>query len=103
MGNASRSYREGLIARLKSDPELQMEHIKAALEEETDMPDLFLLALRDVAEARGFSKFAEEIEMNRVSLYRTLSENGNPKLSSVFKMLDALGLKLTVEPKQHAG
>lgn len=100
MAKTSRSYREGIIARLKDNPELQMEHIKAALEEK-DMPDVFLLALRDVAEAHGFSKFAEKAEMNRESLYRALSRDGNPKLESIFKMLDAVGLRLTVEPKQQ--
>lgn len=101
MSKKNRSYRDGIIARLKNNPELQIEHIKAALEEK-DMPDVFLLAMRDVAEAHGFSKFAEDAEMNRESLYRTLSQHGNPKLESIVKMLDALGLRLTVESKQKA-
>jgi probable addiction module antidote protein len=100
MSKTSRPYREGIIARLKDNHDLQVEHIKAALEEK-DMPDVFLLALRDVAEAHGFSKFAEEAELSRESLYRTLSRDGNPKLESIFKMLDAVGLRLTVESKQR--
>jgi len=53
-----------------------------------------------VAEARGFKHFAEETNLNRETLYKTLSEDGNPTLDSLTKMLDVLGLDISVKPKR---
>lgn len=92
---ATRSYREGLIDRLRVSEELQLEHLSTALED--DMPDVFLLALRDVVEARGLARFAEEADLNREHLYRILSKDGNPKLDSFFKILKALGFSLSLK------
>ncbi|MCB0321186.1 MAG: putative addiction module antidote protein [Bdellovibrionales bacterium] len=92
---ATKSYREGLIDRLRVSEELQLEHLSSALED--DMPDVFLLALRDVVEARGLARFAEEADLNREHLYRILSKDGNPKLDSFFKILKALGFSLSLK------
>jgi len=102
MDKTTRPYREGLLNRLRVDEELQLAHIKAAAED-TDMPDVFLLALRDVIEARGIAQFAEESELNREHLYRILSKDGNPKLDSLYKILNALGITMTFERKSKAG
>ncbi len=96
MSKNSVKYQEHLIESLK-DPEQALEYLKAALEE-SDMPEVFLLALRNVAQARGIRQLAEETDLNRESLYRALSGKGNPELSSLWKILNALGLKLSVEP-----
>lgn len=66
------------------------------------MPDLFLAALRDIAEARGLgmSQLAKETHLNRESLYRMLSKQGNPELGNLYVILNALGLKLSVEIKE---
>jgi probable addiction module antidote protein len=60
---------------------------------------VFLLALRDVAEARlgGIGGLAQQSGLNRETLYRTLSEQGNPELTSLDKLLHAVGLRLAVE------
>lgn len=55
-GKRSSDYRKGLIERLKKDPEFQVEYLKASLEENSDMPEAILMALRDIAEARGFEQ-----------------------------------------------
>ncbi len=99
MPRASVSYDERLIAKLRSSEDLQAKFIKASLEENADEPKAILSALRLVAEARGFSNFAEESKLNRQSLYRALDENGNPTLDSLIKMLDVLNLRLTVKSK----
>jgi probable addiction module antidote protein len=39
---------------------------------------VFLLALRNVAEARGMTKLAARSKLNRESLYKMLSKRGNP-------------------------
>jgi probable addiction module antidote protein len=64
-------------------------------------PNVFLLALRDVARARGgVAKLAETAALNREHLYRMLSENGNPELRSLEAILDALGFRLSITTKE---
>src|SRR3954452_5297129 len=91
------TYREDKLERLKN-PEEAVGYLKACLEE-TDMPDLFLAALKDIAEARGIgmSQLAQDTHLNRENLYKMLSKQGNPELASLYAILDVLGLKLSVE------
>jgi probable addiction module antidote protein len=72
-------------------------YLNAALED--DDPRVFLLALRNVAQARGFSKVATRSTLNRESLYRMLSKRGNPSLQSLGALLESLGFRLAVEAK----
>lgn len=60
--------------------------------------ELFKIALRNVADARlgGMSELARETKLGRESLYKSLSEDGNPKLSTLTKVLAATGLRLSV-------
>jgi probable addiction module antidote protein len=97
----SQSYQESLIAAL-ADPLEAAGYLNAALEDGDK--ELFLLALRNVAEARlgGMSKLAEATGLNRESLYRMLSGKGNPELKSLDRLLHALGLKITVDVDEHA-
>jgi len=92
----SRPYRDYLIKAL-ADPLEAAGYLNAAIEENDK--ELFLLALRNVAEARlgGMSKLAEASGLNRESLYRMLSGKGNPGLNSLDRVLHALGLKIAVE------
>jgi probable addiction module antidote protein len=99
MNKVSISYRESLIEDLRGDEAAQLEYIKANFEENGDIPSAILSAIRTVAEARGFKNFAEEVHLNRENLYRVLSEDGNPRLDTFFKILDGLGLRLSVELK----
>ena len=80
-------------------PEEAVAYLNAALAEED--PEVFLLALRDVARTRegGLAALAETAQLNREHLYRMLSENGNPELRSLEALLDALGFRLSVELK----
>ena len=94
MAKRTRSYRIGLMEELR-DPVIAAHYVAAALE---DSPDMFLVALRDVAEARQMSKVARDAEVSRESLYRMLSEEGNPRYSSLLGILRAVGLRLTIEP-----
>ena len=91
----SRNYKQDLLISLK-DPEEAREYLNAALEDEN--PEVFLLALRDVVEANSsMSELARSLDRNRESLYKTLSEKGNPQLSSIRSILNNLGFKLAVE------
>jgi probable addiction module antidote protein len=90
----TKDYKESLFEDLQ-DPEFAVAYLNAALEESSS--DVFLLHLRDVAEAwGGLGKLAVETRLAREALYRMLSENGNPQLSSLEKILHALGLRLAV-------
>jgi probable addiction module antidote protein len=99
MNKLTKSYRDSLLESLQ-DPEEAAAYLDAALEDEDSR--IFLLALRDVAEARGISSVAAEADLNRESLYRMLSEEGNPRLSSLDALLRALGLRLAVEVRELA-
>ena len=71
------------------------EYWNAALEEGD--PELFLLAFRNVAEAQGgVAQLAEKAKLNRESLYKILSERGNPELKSLDALLHALEFRLAV-------
>src|SRR5665213_1819782 len=61
--------------------------------------ETFLLALRNVVEAQtGMKKLATDAGVNRENLYKMLSEEGNPRLSTLEAVLKALGLRLIIEP-----
>jgi probable addiction module antidote protein len=97
MTKLTKSYQESLLTALQ-DPAEAAAYLNAALEEGDRA--LFLRALRNVAEAKGFSHLATEAHLNRESLYRMLSEQGNPQLSSLTALLDALNLRLAVTVKE---
>jgi len=99
MTKPSVKYENGLKKAL-ANPEEAAAYLNAALEDGSQ--DVFLMALRDVAEARGLTRLARETSLNRENMYRILSEKGNPQLSSLNALLDSLGLKLAVEVKNVA-
>jgi len=92
----SKRYQDELIQALQ-DPQEAQAYLNAALEDGDS--EVFLLALRDVAEARlgGVRQLANQTQLNRESLYRMLSEKGNPELSSLNAILTTLGFRLAVE------
>ena len=91
----TKSYRESLLESLRN-PEAAAEYLNACLED--DDPRVFLLALRDVADARGgIRAVSRGARLNRESLYRMLSRSGNPSLDSLAAVLNACGLRLAVQ------
>ena len=77
------------------DPSEAAEYLNAALEDGSQ--EVFLMALKDIANAKGISEIARETKLNRENLYRILSTQGNPKLKSLNSVLHSVGLKLSVE------
>ncbi len=69
-------------------------YLQAVLEEND--PVLLRLALGDIAKAKGMSDIAKQVGVNRQSLYKSLSQDGNPAYDTVQKVIAALGMKLTV-------
>lgn len=84
-----------LLETLK-DPKEAVAYLNAALEENDN--ELFLLALRNVVKAVGFSKVAKKAKLNRENLYKMLSAKGNPELSSLWSLLKSIGLELRINP-----
>ena len=69
-------------------------YLDAWLEEAPDDAQGIARALGDLARAKGMSSVARESGLSRESLYKALSEHGNPSLSTVLKVARALGLRL---------
>jgi len=90
------SHDEAMIRRIRKDPDFAAEYLKAALED-ADEPRVLLIALRHVAQARGIARIAKAAGIQRESLYRALSPRGNPRLSTLYAVAKAVGLRLTVE------
>jgi probable addiction module antidote protein len=97
MRRQTKNYKEDLLERLQ-DQEYAAAYLSAALADED--PKVFLVALKDVTDARGegVAKLAKKTHLNRESLYRTLSERGNPRLNNLCLILEALGLHLSITP-----
>lgn len=95
MPKRTKKYEESLMESLQK-PEEAAAYLNAHLDDE-DSEEMFLLALRDVAKAHGFSEVAEQADLGRESLYKALSKDGNPKLSTLKSLLKVVGLKLAVE------
>jgi probable addiction module antidote protein len=53
------------------------------------------IALGTSARARGMTKVAKEAGVTREALYRALSEDGDPRLSTLLGVAKALGLRIT--------
>lgn len=61
-----------------------------------DNPQIFLIALGHLAKKKGIIKVAKETGLNRESLYKSLSGEGNPRFSTISKVTKALGCKLAI-------
>ena len=76
------------------DDEVVAEYLTAALEDSN--PNVFLAAVGQVAKARGMSAVAESTGLGRESLYKALTPGAKPRYDTVLKVLQGLGVKLTV-------
>lgn len=79
---------------LKSEAAIE-EFLAAAMEDPN--PDVFLAALGEVAKVRGIAALAERSGLGRESLYKTLAPGAKPRYETICKLVDALGVKLTVK------
>ncbi|MFP3542047.1 putative addiction module antidote protein [Rhizobium sp. SIMBA_035] len=81
-------------------PEEQIVYLEAAFEDGD--PALIAHALGDVARAVGMTSVAKEAGVTREALYKSLSETGDPRLSTFFGVIKALGLKISISPGKDA-
>ena len=92
----SSDYKAFLMTRL-ADPVMAAGYLTASFEEGEQA---FLLAIKDVAEAcGGIAPLAKKTQLNREGLYDMLSEQGDPRLSSLSAILGALDMKVEFMPK----
>lgn len=95
----SRPHDEAMAELYRKDPALALAVINDILEN-GDQAEL-LTVLRQLAQAfGGMQAVAEHAQLNPTQLYRTLSPQGNPALSSLTAILKAMGLRLAVQPLQ---
>ncbi|MBX3659633.1 MAG: putative addiction module antidote protein [Ramlibacter sp.] len=79
-------------------PKEMAAYLDAWLEEAPDDASSIAQALGDIARAKGMSQVAKEAGLSRESLYRALSEGGNPSFATVLKVARALGVRLHAQP-----
>lgn len=77
-----------------------MMYLEAAFEDGD--PAVIAHALGDVARAVGMTAVAKDAGVSREALYKSLSEAGDPRLSTFFGVIKALGLKVSVSADQNA-
>lgn len=77
-------------------PEEMAAYLDAWFEEFPDDVSGIARAVGDIARAKGMTQVAKDAGLSRESLYRALSREGNPSLSTILKVLTAVGLKLSV-------
>jgi probable addiction module antidote protein len=83
-------------ARYLTDDAAVADYLTAILE--ADDTDLLLLALADVARARGMAQIAKDTGLGRESLYKALSPGAKPRFDTILKVTRALGVRLTAQP-----
>ncbi len=90
------SHDDAMAEIFANDPSYAVEMLNAILAD-GDQSEL-LIALRQMAKAfGGLQKVAEKADLNPTQIYRTLSKDGNPELTSLAAILRAMGLRLAVE------
>jgi probable addiction module antidote protein len=85
------SYRSWQIQKL-ADPAIAASYLNEAI---SDSREMFLKALGDIAQAHQVAKLAKDAGVQRETLYRSFSEQGNPTFSTLYGVLKALGVGLT--------
>ena len=91
----SKPYKPMLLKRL-ANPEYAVDYLTEVLQEESQ--EAFLIALKNVIEAReeSVSELANQVGVTRQGLYKMLSEEGNPRLSTLNQLLKSLGMKISI-------
>lgn len=85
----------------KSEEEIAV-YLQVAAEEAEEFNDnsILLRAIETAAKARGMMLVAKEAGVSRESLYKSLAPDAKPRWETIVKVLDALGVKITLSPKE---
>lgn len=78
-------------------PDEMAAYLDAWLAEAPDDVAGIARALGDIARAKGMAQVARKAGLSRESLYKSLSEEGNPSFATILKVTKALGVRLHAE------
>lgn len=81
-------------------PEAVAAFLEAALEDGD--PQIIAATLGDIARSKGMAMMAERTGLAREALYKSLSADGNPRLTTLVSVLKAMGLRLSVTVDENA-
>ena len=95
MPKRTRDYNSWQMEKL-ADPEIAAAYLNDAKQ---DSPEMFLKALLNVTQAHQVAIIAKKAGVQRESIYRAFSEEGNPTLGTLDSVLNALGLRIEIVPK----
>ena len=84
------------VADFLQDEETIAEYLNLALDDPN--PEMLLLAVKNIARARGMAQLAHDAGLGRESLYKALSEGAKPRSDTILKVVRALGVKLQAKP-----
>ena len=101
MPKTHRTHEDASLEMFRADPNLAADYLNSVLEDgdETEL----MLAFRTLSKVfGGVQEVARQAEVNAHTLYRTLSEQGNPELKTLAAILKAMGMRLAVQPIQHS-
>jgi probable addiction module antidote protein len=87
--------------RTKEDVAGTLEAVIELAIQEND-PEYLLKAIGDIARSKGMTQLARELNLDRASLYKSLSPAGNPSFFTIAKVMDNLGFQLSVKQKVTA-
>ena len=76
-------------------PEKDIAAYLSAVLEDGD-PALFVAAIGDIARAKGMTEIAKKSGVTRESLYRALKVEARPRFETVTRVVQALGMKLSI-------
>jgi probable addiction module antidote protein len=93
LGYPGRPFTTGFCKKMKSDAAIA-EYLNEALRVQD--PKFLLVALGDVARARGMSEIARDTGLGRENLYKALSSRANPRIETIFRVAAALGVRFEV-------
>ena len=97
-------YKEWLLEQLRDPHEAQgfLEVVFEEYEKDGDTKT-FLLCIRDVVEAQGgIGKLVRKTKLSRQHLYKVLSSRGNPQMSTILSIMNALGFQISIKLKKAA-
>ena len=94
----SRSHDDAMAELYSKDPDFARQVINTILQDENGDQGELLIVLRHMTKAfGGVQAVAEQAKLNPTQLYRTLSSDGNPALSSFSAILKVMGMRLSVQ------
>jgi len=80
------------IAKYLDSNEVIAEYLSQILED-GDLDEL-LLAIGDIARAKGMTQIAKDTGLGRESLYKSFSVGARPRFDTIVKVLDSFGVRL---------